>query len=369
MKRIGGLFERITYRENLAAATWKAAQGKRCRPEVVAFLANLDHELNAMRQQINDDSYEFLPYRTFQVRDTKTRTIHAPAFRDRVAHHAIIRVTGPVLESGALVHSYACRRGKGQHAALTQARNWTRRSDWYGKMDVQKFYDNIDHSILKQLLAKRFRERRLLRLFDRLLESYETSPGKGLPIGALTSQYFGNFYLDQFDRQLKATGLARRYLRYMDDVVVWGDPQSLSVIRSTANDVLGKLGLRLKDGGQWNRCERGIPFLGFVVYPDRIRLGRMGRQRLRKKFHKLESSWEKQQISEAELQARATSLFAHAAFADDLAWRQTVVSFSRCESSTGETPEPRSRDPRRVLEQLGQELPVGVSQQEQARQP
>ena len=62
-------------------------------------------------------------------------------------------------------------------------------------------------------------------------------------------------------------------------------------------------------------------------------------------------------------------LFAHAAFGDDLAWRQSVVSFSRCESNTGETPEPRSRDPRRVVEQHGQELPLGDSQQEEARQP
>jgi len=141
------------------------------------------------------------------------------------------------------------------------------------------------------------------------------------------------------------------------------------VIRSKADDVLEVLDLRLKDGGQWNRCQRGIPFVGFVVYPDRLRLGRMGRQRLRRKFRKLASGWRAQRIGEAEFQNRATSLFAHAAFGDDLAWRRTVLGFTRCESNAGEMPEPRSRDPRRVVEQHGQELPLGESQQEQARQP
>ena len=85
--------------------------------------------------------------RCFAVRDTKTRTIHAPTFRDRVVHHAMIRVTGLVFESGALFHSCACGQGRGQHAAIATARAWTRRTDWYGKMDVRKFYESVDHQI------------------------------------------------------------------------------------------------------------------------------------------------------------------------------------------------------------------------------
>jgi retron-type reverse transcriptase len=369
MKRMGVLFDFLVDRNNLVHAAWRAALGKRDRAEVQSFFAHFEDEVSRMGEQLRAGDYCFSPYRCFPVRDTKKRTIHAPTFGDRVAHHAIIGATGKVFETGALVHSYACRRGKGQHAALRQAAVWTRRSDWYGKMDVAKFYDSVDHDILRRLLERRFRERRLLALFDRLLDSYEASPGKGLPIGALTSQYLGNFYLDEFDRRMKATGLAHRYLRYMDDVVVWGTPATLRILRAAAREILATLGLHLKHGGEWNRCERGIPFLGFVIYPDRLRLGRQGRRRLRRKTRQLERAWQNEEISEQELQARGTSLFAHALWGDDVAWRRVVVSRGRYESTEGETLEPRSRDPRRLLEQFRQELPVGDPQQEEARQP
>ena len=192
MTRIGGLFDRVANRDNLGRSAWRAASAKRDRLEVRAFFTDLDRELAAMHEQLAGGRWQFAPYHSFAVRDTKTRTIHAPAFRDRVAHHALIGVTGPVFESGALAHSYACRRGKGQHAAVATARAWTRRTGWYGKMDVRKFYDSVDHAILRRLLARRFRERRLLRLFDLLLDSYCSSPGKGLPIGALTSSARSN---------------------------------------------------------------------------------------------------------------------------------------------------------------------------------
>jgi len=369
MKSVGGLFEAIAERGNLGRAVRAAARGKRGRPEVREFLDEAEPELAAMGRELRSGTYTFSGYRTFPVRDTKTREIHAPPFRDRVAHHAIIGVAGPVFERGALTHSYACRTGKGMHAALRQARTWTRRTDWYGKIDVEKFYDSVDHSVLRRLLARRFRERRLLDLFDALLASYETSPGKGLPIGALTSQYLGNFYLDEFDRWMKATGDVPRYVRYMDDVVMWGDRVTLDGLRRRAVDGLAELGLRMKHGGEWNACARGIPFLGFVVYPDRIRTGKQARQRLRRKLGTLERASLAGEIGEAELHDRGQSLFAHVLAADDVNWRRAVIACSRWKRSEfGETQEPASRDPGRVLEQHGQELPFRSAQQEQARQ-
>ena len=200
MKRIGGLFDLIPQRENLARAAWAAAQGKRDRPEVRAFFADLDARLAHISHALRSGTFAFSGYRSFAVRDTKSRTIHAPAFADRVVHHAIIGITGPVFEKGALEHSYACRRGRGQHAALRQAAAWTRRADHFGKIDVRKFYDSIRHDVLFRLLERRFREQRLLDLFAALLASYTHLPGQGLPIGALTSQYLGNFMLDRLDQ-------------------------------------------------------------------------------------------------------------------------------------------------------------------------
>lgn len=325
MIRIGGLFDPIWDRENLASAFWRAKRGKRQSRDLTEFMSNASENLNRISNQLRSGVYSFGAFEQFSVRDTKTRIIHAPRFQDRVVHHAMINVIGPVLERGALVHSYACRKGRGQHAAIRQASQWTKRMDWYGKIDIEKFYDNVDHDLLRQMLGRRFSESRLLRLFDRLLESYDTVPGKGIPIGALTSQYFGNFYLDEFDRQMKATGMVHRYLRYMDDIVLWSRPSQLAEIRSIANDRLYELKLQAKHNGEWNACRQGVPFLGFVIYPDRIRLNAGGRRRLRKKFRMLDRSHKLGKLNPLDYQSRLTSLFAHARFGDDIAWRNALI--------------------------------------------
>jgi retron-type reverse transcriptase len=325
VKRVGRLFDRLISRENLLAAVWRASRGRQQQLDVTRFQNALDDNLNEIASAIENETLQFQPYQEFEVRDTKTRQIRAPSFRDRVIHHALIGVVGPVLERGAIHHSYACRLGRGQHAALRQARRWTRRGDWYGKIDVRKYYDSVDHEILRGKLSRRFRECRLLRLFDRLLASWTVTANKGLPIGALTSQYLANFYLDEFDVRMKASGLCHRYLRYMDDIVVWQDEPLLSDVRAYATGVLGDLRLEMKHGGEWNRALRGIPFLGFVIYPDRIRLGRMARRRLGRKYASARRDFQDGGLTESQFQETCTALFAHAEFGDDLAWRQSLL--------------------------------------------
>ena len=360
---MGGLFESICCRDNLALAFYRAAQGKRARPDVIEFRRRFEKNLQDIRTNLSEGSYAFGDYKSFSVRDTKTRVIHAPAFRDRVVHHAVINVTGPVFEKGAIRHSYACRKNRGQHAALRYAARWTRRGGWYGKIDVHKFYDSIPHHVVADQLRRRFREKRLCKLFEKLLASYHSGTiGCGLPIGALTSQYLGNFYLDHLDRSLLASGLSDHYLRYMDDVVIWGDRRKLAETKALAHDILESLGLRMKHGGEWNRCDRGVPFLGFVLYPDRVRLGRQGRKRLRRKYRETLRGYRTGALDGLGCQERLTALFAHALYADDKAWRQTVLQF-------GGAQERQPRASRRLVEQHGQEVPLGVSQQEEARQP
>jgi hypothetical protein len=362
MKRVGGLFDALTDRRLLGLAVWRAAQGKRQRPEVRRFLADQDAETARIIAELREGTYRFGEYRTFPIRDPKTRQIHAPPFRDRVVHHALVAVAGTVFERGAIPQSHACRIGHGQHAAMAAARGWIRPGDWFLKADIAKYYDSVDHTRLRQLLARRFRERRLLTIFDRLLDSHEAAPGRGLPIGALTSQYLGNFYLDPFDHWVKQTRRMPRYLRYMDDFLCFGAADELRGLRDDAAAVLEGLGLQIKQGGVLNRCEVGVPWLGFVLYPDRLRLNRLGRRRLRRRLKDLERGWERGTVDDGALQARSEALFAHARTGDDLAWRRMVSRFSRF----GETQGPQPRDPRRHVEQLREELPLGVSQQEEA---
>ena len=351
MKRVGGIFDSVWDRRTLSLAAHRASRGKRNRPEVRAFLSRFYTECESISAALRSGTFAFEAYRSFAVRDTKTRAIHAPSFRDRVVHHAMIAAAGPVLERGAIGHSYACRQGRGHHAALLQAARWVQSGSWFGKMDVEKFYDSVDHALLLDRLARRFRERRFLQLWERLLASYETTPGRGIPIGALTSQYLGNFVLDEVDHAVKGEMGIRPYLRYMDDSLCIGESkEEVLAVRGIVSGTLGALGLRLKQGGQWNRCDLGVPWVGFVVYPGRIRLNAMGRRRLRRKVKILERNWERGRVSAEELQSRVAAVWAHAEWADDVAWRQEVCRFSRWKDSSpeeihlaGPDPEGKSR--------------------------
>lgn len=362
MKRISNLFDQLVDVRTIVAAAVRAARGKRDRAPVRSFLARLDSEAATLVQQIGDGSFQFGAYCDFSIRDPKTRVIHAPSFRDRVVHHALIAVAGPVFERGAIPHSYACRKGRGQHAALTVARRWTATSDWFLKIDVRKYYDSINLDLLRKLLARRFRETRLLILWDRLLESYSHSPSHGLPIGALTSQYLGNFFLDPVDHCVLESLRLPRYLRYMDDLLFFGSRSELEAARLRIIDVLGERGLAAKNGGILNRCDLGVPYLGFVIYPNRVRLNRLGRRRLRRRASELERGWLSGRYTERELQSRGEALYAHAQFGDDVAWRRIVGRFSKIWE--GQDHEPCAAG--RLLEQHGQELSVRVSQQEEA---
>lgn len=367
MKRIGGLFDRIHAAPALAAAAWRAAAGKRSRPEVRAFFADFEAHVAQLGAALRDGSHRFGPYTSFAIRDPKSRTIRAPSFGDRVVHHAMVAAVGPVLERGALPTSHACRVGKGQRAALGLARDRVRHAEAFLKLDVAKLYDSVDHDLLRTALRRRLREERLLALFDRLLASYEASPGKGLPIGALTSQYLGNFYLDGIDRWLAAQPEVMGYQRYMDDMLCFGRFDALRALRRRAIARIACEALRVKDGGVLNRCVLGVPWLGFTLYPDRVRLAAPGRQRLGRRLGALERAFDRGRIGEGELQARATALFAHAQHADDTGFRRALLA--RRAKRFREVLEPGGpRGPRRLVEQFGQEVPVREPQQEEAGQ-
>ncbi|MCW5558250.1 MAG: group II intron reverse transcriptase domain-containing protein [Verrucomicrobiae bacterium] len=305
--------------------------------------------------------FQFGPYTAFAVQDGKSRIIHAPPLEQRVIHRAMAGVLRPAFEQGALPHSHAGRPGRGHASAMREGIRWTRNCSWWLKMDVEKFYDSIPHEMLLAMLRRRFRERRLIFLFERLISSYETGAGLGLPMGALTSQLFGNFYLDPVDHLIVDRKLPRGYVRYLDDLFVWHhDRRVLLEIRDRVAGFFERLGLKIKNGGQVNRSTEGLPMLGLVVYPNRIRLDGDARVRLRRKCRALERAYRKRHIEDRDLQRRSEALFAWARQADDAAWRRAWLALR----DFGETLEDTARDARRELQEPALELPVGLPQQE-----
>lgn len=327
MRRVGQLYERIAEPENLRLAFWKACRGKRDRPEVREYGDRLGENLARLRSQLQEDGVEIGHYRFFTVRDPKERRICAASFPERVLHHAIMNVCEPVLERYAIHDSYACRTGKGMHAAVRRAQAFAQAFPWYLKLDVQRYFDSVHHETLLVLLERRFKDRRLLHLFRAIISTYETAPGRGLPIGNLISQHCANLYLGPLDHGVKETLRVRGYVRYMDDFVLWGDAKkALQDKRSEVAGFLGeRLKLTLKENAQLNRSAIGLPFLGYRVFPSYVTLGLRARRRFARKLRAYERRWFGGGWSEGDLQRHVEPLLAYVRFADTRGLRREVV--------------------------------------------
>lgn len=185
--------------------------------------------------------------------------------------------------------TYATRKGKGVYAALEKARDALSHYPYTVKLDFRKYYDSIDHGILKQKLRRLFKDPWLLNLLDKIIDSYEKEPGKGLPIGNLTSQHFANCYLSTLDHRSKEQWGVPIYIRYMDDILLAGrDKESLCLaVKQMTCFSQNELGLRFKPP-IYRKSKDGQVFLGYRVMPYRIQLSGRSKRRFRTKYLKYE---------------------------------------------------------------------------------
>ena len=305
MKRVGHLMPGIVKWENLLLAFCRAERGLSDKHEADVYRENLDENLRFLHDGLADGSFPFGEYHSFEVRDPKTRMIHAPAFRERVAQHAIFNLCEPIMEKKLIDDCFACRKGKGTHGALKRAQVFARRYKWYLKLDVRRYFDSVVHSQLLEMLGRVFKDAHLLKLFAQIIGGYETERGRGLPIGSLASQFFANHYLSQLDRTCKQVLRVPGYLRYMDDFILWGyERDELMKAREGVEKELDKIGLQLKKRAHPERVWGGVPFLGHTVHPFRMEPDRRARVRFFRKIRSLEWQANEGMIDELELQQR-----------------------------------------------------------------
>jgi len=310
VKRVGNLMERVAGFGDLRQAFFRAAKGKRHQRSVARFFRDLEPELIALGRELRSGAYRPGPFETFTIRDPKERLISCPPFRDRVVHHAVIGALEPVLETRFDPDSYGCRKGRGLDAALKRAQTLAHRHAYVLRTDVRRFYDSIDLAVLRGQLRRIVKDRELLLLLDRIL-----GPGtRGLPIGSLTSQWLANLYLTPLDRHLRSVPEARGQVRYMDDVLVFGES------RETVKRVLEEVRAFLRDDLCLSLKRRatavlpvgaGFPFLGFRVYPRRLEVRRETFRRFKAGLRRAEWEHRTGRLGVAELAASVTSRIAH----------------------------------------------------------
>ncbi len=280
---------------NALFGVWRRfSRGKLRQKKVQEFWMGLEENLLSLYHDIMHGTYTHQRYEQFVIRDTKPRKISVAAVRDRVVHHYVSYHLASVYARRFSVHSYASQTGKGTTAARkyvfgvidTMQKNGS--DIWIGKMDVRKYFENIEHSVLRELLFSALRDSRMRLLCEEIIRSYGTS-GRGLPLGNLTSQYFANIYLHELDQFVLHTLKVKRYMRYNDDMIVLSESENAA--RQWVAQIQAFVATRLlfeipRDKISIVRLPTPVDILGVVTDGSRRWLRAATRKRAEKRLRK-----------------------------------------------------------------------------------
>lgn len=288
------IYDEVTSLPGLFSAWNEFRKGKERKLDVQQFFLDLEANIISLYRIIRSGLYKHSNYISFFICDPKLRNIHKAEVTDRVLHHSIVRNIEPFFEKSFIFDSYSSRDGKGTHRAIKRLKNFCltltknkTRTAWALKCDVKKFFDSIDHEILLSLVRKKVKDAKLMDIIEEIVRSYNKEPGKGIPLGNLTSQLFSNVYLSQFDHFVKRELRAKYYVRYADDFILLNDEkEQLEKLLPIINNFLEtKLKLHLHPGKVFIRkIHQGIDFLGCIVFPTHIILRTKTKRRIFRKI-------------------------------------------------------------------------------------
>ncbi|MDD5156179.1 MAG: reverse transcriptase/maturase family protein [Candidatus Omnitrophica bacterium] len=264
--------------ENLFAAWEEFVCGKRNKKDVQEFALNLSDNLISLQEDLENLTFAHGGYDAFKISDPKPRDIHKAKVRDRVLHHAIYRQLYPFFHNIFIADSFSCQLNKGVHKALGKLKTFglkvsrnQAKTIWVLKCDIKKFFASIDHAILLEILSAYIPDKNTFQLLETVIKSFNSSePGKGLPLGNLTSQLFCNIYMNEFDYYVKHRLKAKHYIRYADDFVFFSDSKDklISLIPCIALFLKERLKLRLHPDKVFIKTlASGVDFLGWTHFP------------------------------------------------------------------------------------------------------
>ena len=318
-KTYSNLFDKIISFENLYLAYCEARRGRRYRGDVLQFHKNFEEELSDIHRALKTKTWEPDPYREFlSITEVKRRIIHAPSFRDRVVHHALANITRPLFEKKYIFDSYATIQGKGTHKAVFRVQEHLRRAgaEWDNvyvlQCDIAKYYPNIDHDVLMKQVKRTIRDKDVIWLWEQIISGF-TASGRGLPIGALTSQIAANIYLNVLDHFVKECLHGKYFVRYMDDFILLGP--SKEYLWDALADIKwlleGHLKLKLNPKTRIYPASRGIDFAGYRTFSTHILPRKRNIKAAKKRFKTLSYLFNKEMISLARVKASVMSFLGY----------------------------------------------------------
>lgn len=293
MKRFGNIFKRIVDIDNILLAHKKARRDKSHYIEVKKVDKDPMKYAKEIRKMLLDGTYEVGEYKRSIINDKgkERELMKLPYYPDRIIQWAIMLQIERIFLRHFIDQTCASMPGRGIHRAWGFMQKYLKDKDgtkYCLKLDVKRFYPNIDKNILKNMLTKTFKDERLLDLLYKIIDSYPME--KGVPIGSYLSQYFGNFYLSRLDHYIKERLGCKYYVRYMDDMVILGDDKErLRFVMYQIQDYLNYyLRLELKENYQiFPTRVRGVDFVGYRFFGDYTLLRKTTCKNFEKKMRKI----------------------------------------------------------------------------------
>jgi len=343
-KTYNALYNGIISFRNLVLAWKKARKHKTKKPYVIGFEADLRNNLLNLYEELKNQTYKSALLVTFILRDPKTRKISKSAFRDRIVHHAIVRILEPIFDKTFIYDSCANRKCKGNLFALKRLYCFVRKvsrngelNGWFNnnqikgyclKADIKHYFEEVNHEVLLEIIQRKIKDEKVIWLIERILANWGGGDvlfgRKGMPLGNLTSQFFANVYLNELDYFVKHKLKAKFYIRYVDDfVILHNSKDQLKKWKVDINKFLrDKLKLELHT--QKSRIislSRGIDFVGFrnFWYYKLLR-----ERNIRKMYLKIES-YKQNKVSKEKLLEIFQGWNAYAKWADPFNLRKMVV--------------------------------------------
>lgn len=334
-------FNIITDYSTLFSAHKRALRGKRNNPFATDFDYHLASNVNKLQLLLRGEKYVQQPYRKKIIFEPKMRLIEAPAYQDRIVHHAIHFVLEPFYERFFINDSYASRKGRGIHRAAKRVQYFLRKNIksektlYVCKIDISKYYASINHEKLLDIIKEKIHDKKLVRLLNQIIGStdsgnehdnlfeknsyYFTKGRRGIPIGNLTSQLFANIYLHKADMYAKQQLKIRHYVRYMDDILFFHHNKHVinNWMKLLTDYLYEELYLTVNPRKiRVYPARHGVSFVGYVIYPYHMRLRGSSAKRFKKRYKKQLDKIAIGQLKTSEMQRSFASWKAHASHAN-----------------------------------------------------
>ena len=323
MKRYSHLFKKFISWKNFYQGFLEAQKRKRFRHEILLVANRIDPIIKQIIYEIKQGTWKPHGYRQFiDITDTKRRLINAPAFVDRIVHHALVRVINNFFMKKFISDSFANITNKGTHAAGRRAQEilYKNRNKklYILQADIHHYFASIPHDKLKAVIRRTIADKRILYVWDTIIDSFSNSPGRGIPIGLLVSQLSANVYLNALDHYIKDELRVKYYIRYMDDFVIMSESKEelhylFQVIKSYIENILG---LSLNPKTRIYPASQGLDFVGYRIWANKKLPRKKNVIAAKKRLKKLAQQYNKDRISLEKLTQTFASFYGYVAHCD-----------------------------------------------------